>query len=100
MTFEVNDEKLERIVKEHIQLTSIYLHQRNLPWQARLLIQQERTQDTMEMAVHTFREGKLRKMFYFIVEGTRYDPAWAYKFVKRALNKLWKLLPKSKKLVK
>lgn len=98
MTFDVDDCKLEQITKEHIYMTDMYLRQKSISRQARLLIWQERTQDTMEMAAHAFREGRLWKTFYFMVEGTRYDYAWVYKFFKRALHKLWEPFRRSKKL--
>lgn len=90
MTFDMDDQKLERIVKEHIQMTNSYLHQPNLTGQARRLILQAHTQDTLEMAAHAIRKGQLGTTLFFMAAGTRHDPSWCFKFGKRALGKFLK----------
>ncbi|MFH2102003.1 MAG: glycosyltransferase family 2 protein [Chloroflexota bacterium] len=94
MTFEVNYQKLERIVKEHLQMTDSYLRQPDLPRQAMRLIRQASTQDTLEAAAHAISKGKLGTAAYFMAAGTRHDLAWVIKFGKRALGKLRKLSSK------
>jgi len=98
MTFDINDHKLEQIVREHIYMTNIYLRKTNISQQTRLLIQQERTQDTLEMAVRALRKGKPGKTLYFLLAGMRYDLTWIAKFSKRASGRLWRLLSKGQKI--
>jgi glycosyltransferase involved in cell wall biosynthesis len=94
MTFDISDQKLNRITREHIQMTNIYLQKPDLPEQARQLIRQSRTLDTLEMAAHSLRNGNLHEMPYFMIAGMRYDLAWVVKFSKRTLARLWMLFLK------
>lgn len=86
MTFDMTDQKLERIVRELVQMTSYYLQRGDLPKEARQLLRQARTQDTLTMAVRAGRNGELRKMSFFMAAGLRFDPAWGLRYAHRALG--------------
>jgi glycosyltransferase involved in cell wall biosynthesis len=87
MTFDVSDEKLEKIVKEHIRMTNSYLRNDTIASRARRLIRDSRTQDTLEMGVRAIKRGKPIKFLSYLLAGSQYDPLWMLKFVKRAMKK-------------
>ena len=86
MTFDITDQKIERIVNEHIFMTSSYLEQKNLPKQARRLIRDIRTRNTLEMAVRSLKKLNLRKFAYFLRRGMEYDAFWFIKFTRRIIR--------------
>lgn len=87
MTFEVTDQKLERIVSEHLFMTKTYLEQRSLPIEARELIQKLRTRDTLEMAVRSLKKMNFPKFAYYLCCGVEYDPLWLLNFTRHILHR-------------
>ncbi|MCK4726463.1 MAG: glycosyltransferase [Anaerolineales bacterium] len=85
LTFNLSDQKYERIVNEHIKMTGYYLEQKELPQTARALIQQLRTRETIKMTVIAAKTS-LRKGYYFFIEGIKYDPKWPFRFVQKAIK--------------
>jgi glycosyltransferase involved in cell wall biosynthesis len=85
LTFNLSDQKYERIVNEHIKLTGYYLEQKGLPQTARALIQQLRTRETIKMTVIAAKTS-LRKGYYYFIEGIKYDPKWLFRFVQKAFK--------------
>jgi glycosyltransferase involved in cell wall biosynthesis len=83
LTFNLSDQKYERIVNEHIKMTGYYLEQKELPQTARALIQQLRTRETIKMTVIAAKTS-LRKGYHYFIEGIKYDPKWPFRFVKIA----------------
>jgi glycosyltransferase involved in cell wall biosynthesis len=70
MTFDITDQKLERIVDELIFMTSTYLNQKSLPIEARNLIRKLRTRETMEMGVRSIK----------------HDPLWFIRLTRRVIH--------------
>lgn len=87
MTFEVTDQKLERIVREHLFMTSSYLKQRSLPAEARRLIRKLRTGDTLELAIRSLKKMNFSKFVYYAWQGIEYDPLWLLNFTYRVLHR-------------
>jgi len=85
MTFEITDQKLERIVNEHIMMTDFYLRKRNLPRSAKGLIRQLRTQDTVEMSFRCATSKQFIKSASYVYEGLKYDWRWPLQFWYRLL---------------
>jgi len=69
MTFEITDQKFERIVGEHLFMTRMYLNQRSLPTKARALIRKLRTRDTLKMAIHSLKKMNFPKFAYYLWQG-------------------------------
>jgi glycosyltransferase involved in cell wall biosynthesis len=86
MTFDITDQKLERIVDELIFMTSTYLKQRSLPIEARNLIRKLRTRDTLDMAVRSLKKMNFHKFIYYSRRGIEHDPLWFLKFTLRIIN--------------
>ncbi len=86
MTFDMTDEKLERIVDELIFMTSAYLEQRSLPIEARNLIRKMRTHDTVAMAVRSLKKMNFHKFAYYSQQGIKYDSLWFLKFTRRVIH--------------
>jgi hypothetical protein len=86
MTFDITDQKLERIVEEHIFMTGAYLEQRSLPIEARNLIRKLRTRDTLEMAVRNLKKRNFYKFAYYSQQGIKYDPLWFLNFARRIIH--------------
>jgi glycosyltransferase involved in cell wall biosynthesis len=84
MTFELTDQKFERIADEHLMLTEFYLHQENLPKPARALIQQLRTRDAIKMARISLKAKNLRKSYAFFMAGIQSNPRWISEFLQMA----------------
>jgi hypothetical protein len=95
LTFELNDQKFEQIVGEHLKMSGHYLEQKNLPRTARRLIRQLRTRDTIKMSVICARTKHLGKGFYYFREGIKYDPSWPIRFVQKGLEYITRT-PKSR----
>ncbi|MHB8778311.1 MAG: glycosyltransferase family 2 protein [Anaerolineales bacterium] len=87
MTFEVTDQKLERIVNEHLYMTKTYLEQRSIPAEARELIRKLRTRDTLEMALRSLKKMNFPKFAYYSWQGFEYDPLWLLNFIRRVAHK-------------
>jgi hypothetical protein len=87
MTFDINDQKLQRIVNEHILMTGIYLEQNILPVEARNLICRLRTRETIEMAVRSLKKFNLFRFVDYFQQGIKYDPFWLQKFTRRVVYK-------------
>lgn len=87
MTFEVTDQKLERIVSEHLFMTRTYLEQRSLPIEARELIRKLRTRDTLEMAVRSLKKMNFPKFAYYSWRGIEHDPLWFLNFTRRVIRR-------------
>jgi glycosyltransferase involved in cell wall biosynthesis len=88
MTFEITDQKLERIVREHHRMANEFLRQPDLPQRARRLIIEAHTQDTITMAIRSLRKADLRKAIGFFALGMQADFTWGAKFGKRVLDKM------------
>jgi len=86
LTFDITDQKLERIVDEHIFMTSAYLEQRSLPIEARNLIRKMRTHDTVAMAVRSLKKMNFHKFAYYSQQGIKYDSLWFLKFTRRVIH--------------
>jgi glycosyltransferase involved in cell wall biosynthesis len=80
ITFDITDEKFERIVKEHLRMTESYFHFKNLAKPARSLIRQLRTRDTVEMSMRAMKLKKFFKFANYVFEGLRYDRSWPIQF--------------------
>jgi glycosyltransferase involved in cell wall biosynthesis len=80
MTMGLTDQKLQRIIDEHVFMTGAYLEKKNLPIDARSLIRKLRTRETSEMAVRSLRKLKFDKFTYYSRRGCEYDPLWFPKF--------------------
>ena len=93
LTFNLSDQKYERIVNEHIKMTGYYLEQKELPQTARALIQQLRTRETIKMTVIAAKTS-MRKGYHFFIEGIKYDHQWPLRFVQKAFKYL-KRTPRS-----
>lgn len=87
MTLDVTGQKLQRIVDEHIYMTSVYLEQRTLSMEARRLIIQLRTRDTLAMAVSSLRKLNIRKFAYYSKKGIMYDPFWYVNLIRYVAHK-------------
>jgi glycosyltransferase involved in cell wall biosynthesis len=88
-TFDITDQKFERIVKEHLKMTGSYLQLKNLSKPARALIRQFRTRDTVEMSFRSMKLMQFFKCANYIFEGLRCDWRWPIQFgsyLFRALN--------------
>ena len=85
LTFNLSDQKYERIVNEHIKMTGYYLEQKELPQTARALIQQLRTRETIKMTVIAAKTS-LRKGYHYFIEGIKYDPKWPFRFVQKVFK--------------
>jgi glycosyltransferase involved in cell wall biosynthesis len=83
MTFDPTEEKIERIVHEHIFMTNLFLEQDGIPKQARKLIRDIRTRNTLEMAIRSLKKLNLQKFSFFFLRGTEYDVFWFFKFIYR-----------------
>ena len=79
-TFDITDQKFERIVKEHLRMTSSYLKLKNLSKPARGLIRQFRTRDTIEMSIRSMKLMQFFKCANYIFEGLRCDWRWPIQF--------------------
>jgi glycosyltransferase involved in cell wall biosynthesis len=86
LTFELNDQKFEQIVEEHLKMSGDYLRQKDLPRVARGLIRQMRTRDTIKMAVICARSKHPGKGFYYFKEGIKFNPAWPVRFVQKGIE--------------
>ena len=87
MTFDITYQKLQRIIDEHIFMTSAYLEKKNLPIEARKLIRKLRTRDTLEMAVRSLKKMNFPKFAYYSWRGIEYDPLWFLNFTRRVIHK-------------
>jgi glycosyltransferase involved in cell wall biosynthesis len=85
MTFDMSDEKLEKVVKEHIFMTGSYLCQPKLPLQVKQLILDAHTRDTIEVGIRAIKKLRLSKFIFFMRAGWHYDFQWPYKLLKRVL---------------
>jgi len=88
MTFGGNEEIWDTILREHNRMTDLYLCMPALSKRARELIKQARTRDTLLGAIHSARQYDLRRLVLHAVAGTRHDPVWPARFVKRAMHVL------------
>ena len=91
LTFELTDEKYDRIVGEHIAMTAFYLDQEGLPRPARDWIVRLRTRETIKMAVLAAKTSP-RKAYSLFLEGIAYDSLWPLRFAQKALALLKKRL--------
>ncbi len=87
MTFDVTDQKLQKITAEHLIMTGIYLRQRSLPVKAKELIRKFRTRDTLELAVRSLKKMNFSKFAYYSLQGIRYDPFWLLTLIRRVRRK-------------
>lgn len=87
MTFDITDQKLQRIIDEHIIMTGAYLEQKSLPIEARNLIRKLRTRDTLEMAVRSLKKMNFPKFAYYSWRGIEYGPLWFQNFTRRVIHK-------------
>jgi hypothetical protein len=76
MTFGTTDQTMEQKIDEHISMTSAYLEQKNLPFEARNLIRKLRTRDTMFMAYRSLKKRNFHKFSYYFRRGIEHDPLW------------------------
>ncbi|HET9431318.1 MAG TPA: glycosyltransferase family 2 protein [Chitinophagaceae bacterium] len=76
LTFDKSPEKRTWSAKEHLQMTSFYLNEQRLPNSARKLLIRLRTSETVDMAARSLWLRDFRKFIYYLIEGSKYDPAW------------------------
>jgi glycosyltransferase involved in cell wall biosynthesis len=83
MTFGGSRKIWQTIAREHDKMTGEYLRKQGLPKYARSLIRQARTRDTLRIALRCARQHDWRGVMLYAVSGTRHDPAWPLRFIKR-----------------
>jgi glycosyltransferase involved in cell wall biosynthesis len=93
MTFDINDQKLERIVLEHHTMTESFFSLPNLPRRARQFIQQAHTQDTITMAARCFRKRDFRRGMFFSRMGFQKDLTWGIRLGLRIGQNLLRRIP-------
>jgi glycosyltransferase involved in cell wall biosynthesis len=81
-TFDITDEKFERIVQEHLKMTHSYLQLKGLHKSARTLIRQLRTRETIDMSIRTMTLRQFLKFAIYTFEGLKYDWSWPIQFGK------------------
>jgi hypothetical protein len=86
MTFDITYEKLQRIIDEHISMTSDYLQKGDLPTEARNLIKRLRTRDTAEMALRSLQKGRFNNFSYYSQRGIEYNSLWLLNFTRRIID--------------
>lgn len=85
MTFDITDQKLERIASEHIGLTDDYLKQKEISAEAKSMIRELRSRDTIEMAFRTLKKLKIPSFLRYSFQGSKYDRQWLLKLIARIL---------------
>ena len=83
LTFDLTDAKFQRIAAEHITITSRFLSQKDLPAPARALIRDLRSRDTAKMFAISLKSGNLPRAARCAAAGLQFDPAWAFKLIKK-----------------
>ena len=94
LTFELTDQKFERIGEEHTRLTGHYLAQKRLPQPARAFLRKLRTRETAKMAALSIKAKKLSNAIYFARAGLQYDPTWLFYLVCKVLGYAFKKIQK------
>lgn len=92
MTFEITDQKFERIVNEHLRMTGFFLRQSGLPKTARSLLRQFRTRETIKMTAISLKSGDLKKSYPYLLAGMDSDPFWLLNFLGSGMRYLIKTL--------
>jgi glycosyltransferase involved in cell wall biosynthesis len=88
LTFGGGPQIWKTIAHEHGKLADDYLRKQDLPAEARKLIRQSRTRDTLRMAIRASRQLELGDFMAHAWAGTRHDPWWPLRFAKQALSSL------------
>ena len=87
---------LESRAKDRLRLTSYYLHENNLPKQARDYLLALRMRIAFRMVWISARSFQLGKVYYYLRAAFRYEPAWLLKHwkvvlpISGAMRKYWK----------
>lgn len=89
-TFDVNTEKLKRIVREQILVADSYLQQTALPAKARRLIAEACTRETLDASVRAIKERNFSFFIYCVLAGSRHNPFWIVRFLQRAKEKYFR----------
>lgn len=93
LTFNLSIQKLEKILREHFRLREYYLSQADLPANARRLLIQANTQDTLHLAIYAIEGRQFSKFLLGMQNGLRHDIFWLGKFIQYVIRE--PAIPKS-----
>jgi glycosyltransferase involved in cell wall biosynthesis len=86
LTFGGGEAVSETVRREHAQMTDHYLRRPGLSKRARGLLRRARTRDTLRAAILSARRRDVRMLMSEMLAGTKHDPVWPARFVKRMLQ--------------
>lgn len=86
MTFDFTDSKFRKIVDEHLLLSKSYIEAHSkFPRQLVKSLVELRTRETIRVCAHCFRQKEFSEVWFYLVEGFRYNPLWLIRFLKHAM---------------
>jgi glycosyltransferase involved in cell wall biosynthesis len=91
MTFSITEEKFQRIVNEHLDMSESYMQKNNLAKNIRLALIESRTYETMHACKQCLQAGDWNSAWLYARAGQARDHLWILRFLRTPiLSSLWR----------